>query len=162
MDYAIYEDKAQQNEFSKYIGMIVIIFTIVFSVYTLIAGPEESKIWACIFILAVVSMGISMWARFTRKYLIYSDRLKIVKGGPFSTTIPFDNIEEVREATGDDLGPKSSPFFPIKNSVLMIRILESAMIITPSNREEFLRHLNEALSEWKNKMKVSTETNKGI
>ena len=163
MDYIIYEDTPQYSHWYIAIRALFLLSIAAITIPALISGTKDTQLWAGIFLIMGLFMGIAIWARLPRKYLIFDNRLKIAMGGPFSTTVPFESIETAGEATDEDF--RSSGGFTTghsrKNAVLIIRRLESATIITPSNRALFLEHLNKALSEWKNKMEVSTEADRG-
>src|SRR4030042_1345579 len=110
MDHIIYEDTPQ---YSRWRGLRIKIFLLLFLVVlasgisyrVLIIGAKNIQDVADILIILVVFMllGVFFWSRSPRKYLVFDDRLKIVMGGPFSTTIPFNSIEAASEATSEDL-----------------------------------------------------------
>jgi hypothetical protein len=161
MDSTLYEETPQYDHWFIAAHLLFPLLVAAIAVTALIISPENTQVTAGIFLVIALFMGIFLWARVPHKYLIFADRLKIVCGGPLSTTIPFDSIEEASEATSEDLRAPSKQLrtcFSSKNAVLIIRILEDAVTLTPGDREEFLKHLNKALSEWRNTTKVDDET----
>ncbi|UCH51756.1 MAG: PH domain-containing protein [Chloroflexota bacterium] len=162
MEYIVYEDTPKYSHWLKILSLLFLAVLAAGTIYrVLIIGVKSIEDVADILMLPAffTLLAILFWATsLHRKYVVFADRLKIVMGGPFSTTIPFNRIEEAREATGEDL--RSSRYYSSANAVLImwtkdtnLRILENTTIIYPSNREEFLKHLDKALGEWKSKNK---------
>jgi len=162
VDYIIYEDTSKYGYWLKVLIPISLFFAALCGAPLISTNSEYQIVFVIIgVIIAVIPISALFWGILHRKYLIFDNRLKIVMGGPFSTTVPFDSIETAREATGEDLRAARSILFSRENAVLITKEFKDPIIIAPRNREEFLRHLNKALSEWKNKNEVGTETNKG-
>jgi hypothetical protein len=83
-----------------------------------------------------------------QRYQIYSDRVRIVLGGPFAWNIPFHTIKEARSASGSKAFAYNGVRFAtsVKGVVEITRSRGCNVVISPSNREVFLEQLNRALS----------------
>jgi len=83
-----------------------------------------------------------------RRYQVYSDRFRIVLGGPFAWNIPHSTIKEARAASGAKAFAYSGVRFATssKGVVEIIRSKGCDVVISPSNRGVFLEQLNRAIS----------------
>jgi hypothetical protein len=145
MDSVIYEDTPRYDVYLKAI-MVLPVFFIVAGIYYLITAQVEA---AAGMFATTLFMAAVYWAIFPRKYLILDSRIRIVLGGPFSFTIPFDNLETARAPEGVSLGINFATTFLSKRAVEIIRKKGVKVNITPNNREPFLENLNKALNDWR-------------
>lgn len=81
------------------------------------------------------------------RYQVYSDRIRIVLGGPFALNIPLSTVKEVKAASGAKAFAYSGVRFATssKNVVEITRIRGCNYVISPLNREVFLEQANRAL-----------------
>ena len=82
-----------------------------------------------------------------QRYQIYSDKVRIVLGGPFAWNIPFSTIKEVRLASGVSAFAYSGVRFATssKNVVEIRRSRGCNVVISPSNKEIFLEQASRAM-----------------
>jgi len=165
MDYIIYEDTPKYSTSFKIIPLLLSFIAATLGANLIATDQEHKAVFMVIgIVIATIPMAIFLWALLPHKYRIFDDKLKILMGWPFSFNIPFDSIETAREATVKELwarnNTKFATCFSNENTVLIVRTSGSNISITPGNREEFLRHLNKALGEWKSKTKVDDKTNR--
>ena len=160
MDHIIYEDAPKYSRWLKIFSLLFLVIVAAGIIYrVLIIGTKSTEAIADTLTLLAfcILFGILFWSTLDHKYLIFEDRLKIVRGRLFSTIIRFNSIAEANEVSGEDLHFATG--YSSKNAIRIIRLSKSATIIYPSNSEEFLGHLNKALTEWKSKIKVDDKTN---
>jgi hypothetical protein len=163
MEYIIHEDNPQYSFWLKIYPLFLLPY-FAFGIFGMsIIGIKSIQTITYIPMLLAppVFIALLIWSRLHRKYLIFDDRLKIVRGWPFSTTVQFKSIKTASEATGKDFTASYDRFLSDKNGVLITRDLELSIIIAPSNREQFLMHFNEALNEWKRKKESSIKAGGG-
>ena len=82
-----------------------------------------------------------------QRYQIYSDKVRIVLGGPFAWNIPFNTIKEIRPASGVSAFAYSGVRFATssKNVVEIRRSRGCNVVISPSNKEIFLEQASRAM-----------------
>ena len=82
-----------------------------------------------------------------QRYQIYSDKVKIVLGGPFAWNIPFSTIKEIRSASGVSAFAYSGIRFATssKNVVEIKRSRGCNVVISPANKEVFLEQASKAI-----------------
>ena len=97
----------------------------------------------------VVVIVIVMWLIIPRQYLIFDNRLKIVLGGPFSFSVPFNTIKTARIPKGTTFGVNFPSSLSSKHIVEIVRNRRLSITITPNDRDLFLKTLEKALSDWK-------------
>jgi hypothetical protein len=82
-----------------------------------------------------------------RRYQIFNTKVRIVLGWPFSMDIPLSTIKEARSASSAD----TFAYWGIRLATSSSGAMEITrkkgwnVVISPSNREDFLARLNEAL-----------------
>lgn len=86
-----------------------------------------------------------------QKYQIYSDRLKIVLGGPFAWNISLSTIKEAKMASGMKAFAYSGVRFATSSRGVaeITRTRGCNVVISLSNREVFLEQLNRAMQNAK-------------
>jgi len=82
-----------------------------------------------------------------QKYQVYSDKVRIVLGGPFAWNIPFTTIREVRPASrASAFGYSGVRFATSSKDVVEIRRSRGCnVVISPSNKEIFLEQVSSAM-----------------
>lgn len=138
----IFEDKPVYDKPNKYlIGGIIAIPLII----AIVVLPQDI-LGATIMFGVTVFDAILFWCILPKRFLAYEDRLKIVLGGPFSYTVPFKDIINVRQATKDmalvywgmRLGTS------LKYQVEIERKNGLSVLISPSMENAFVEQLNQA------------------
>jgi hypothetical protein len=163
MEYIIYEDTPRYSFLLKIYPLFLLPY-FGFGIYGMsVIGINSSRIieYIPIMLAPPVFIALITWSRLHRKYVIFDDRLKIIRGWPFSSTVPFSSIKNAGEAAGKDFTSSRDRFLSDKNGVLITRDSEISIIASPSNREGFLMHLNEALNEWKRKNESAVKAGGG-
>jgi hypothetical protein len=145
MDSVIYEDKPRYDIWFKAIVLLPVFFLIGGVIY-LVTGQSEASIG--MFATAVLMAAI-YWAVLPRKYQILDSQIKIVLGGQFSFSIPFDKVETAGKPEGAAFGINFVTTFLSKHAVEIVRKKGMNVNITPSDRDLFLENLNKALDDWK-------------
>ena len=82
-----------------------------------------------------------------RKYQVYSDKVRIVLGGPFAWNIPFSTIKEVRPSSGASTFVYNGVRFATSSRDL-VEIRRSRgcnVVISPSNKDVFLEQVRTAM-----------------
>jgi hypothetical protein len=82
-----------------------------------------------------------------RKYQVYSDKVRIVLGGPFAWNIPFSTIKEVRLASGASAFAYNGVRFATSyRDVVEIRRSKGCnVVISVSNKDVFLEQVSTAM-----------------
>jgi hypothetical protein len=145
MDSIVYEDNPHYDVWLKGI-MVLPVFFLIIGIYYLVTAQVGSAIG--LFATGVL-MGAIYWAVFPRKYQILDSKIRIVLGGQFSFSVPFDNLETARQPEGVSLGLNFATTFLSQHAVEIKRKKGMNVNITPNNRELFLENLNKALHEWR-------------
>ena len=136
----VFEDKPVYDKWNRYIlGGIIVIPLIVGMVLTAV-----DILGASIMFGITVFDALLLWCILPKRFLVFEDRLKIVLGGPFSYTIPFRDIVEVKQATKDmaviywgmRLGTS------LKFQIVIERKNGLSVLISPSREGEFIEQLN--------------------
>ena len=146
MNSVVYEDKPTYDIWMKAILSLPLFFVAAGALYTITSEPEAA---IGMFATAILMVGI-YWAILPRKYCIFGSKVKIVLGGPFSFTIPFDTIEIASSPEGMAIGINFATSFSAKKPVQIVRKGKLNVNITPGNSELFLENLDKALSNWRN------------
>lgn len=140
----LYQDKPEYGLALKLIIAIVPIALLVGSLHLSSSGERSGSLALLVEALCV---GLLFWAIFPRAYEVYEDHLRIVLGGPFSVSVSFAQIKEVRIS--------SRPAFTInfvtsfgKSCVEIAKKRGPSIAITPREPEQFVENANRALSQW--------------
>ena len=145
MDSVIYEDRPRYDIWFKAI-MLLPVFFVLGGVIYLATGEYEASIGM---FAAAVLMAVIYWAVLPRKYQILDSQIKIVLGGQFSFSIPFDNLETAGKPEGAVLGINFATTFLSKHAVEIVRKKGMNVNITPNDRDLFLENLDKALDDWR-------------
>lgn len=150
MNSLIYEDKPPFGPWLLFFLVPFLILLLAF-VYYLHLSREES-------VLAVVAIAVSsafFWAIQPRRYQILDDRVKIIRGLAVSIDIPFNKINNIKEASWADANFAIilwlSYITSYKNvvEIAVTSKLAPKVYISPNNRTLFLENLNKAVYDWK-------------
>ena len=145
MESVVYEESPRYDSSLKAI-MALPVFFILFGIYYLYIGEVQAAI--SMFATTVLMFAV-FWAIFPRRYQILDNRLRIVLGGPFSFSVPFDNLEAARKPEGATFGINFPTCFSSDRTVQIIRKKGWYVNITPNDSDLFLEYLNKALAEWR-------------
>jgi len=141
--YLIYEDTPQYDLWLKLIVGSTLATTLVWGI--LLLSTDLMSAW--------VMFGVTVFdallfnAIIPRRYQIFLDRVRIVLGRPFAFNIPLSTISEARPASESQafayLGIR---FATSSRSVVeIVRSKGWNVVISPANKDEFLKHLSQAL-----------------
>jgi hypothetical protein len=159
LDNLIYEDQPPPyNSWVKVTPFIYLLLLVFIVLYLIVNGfPIEMLARGLIlpvFIFPVI-VAIYYWAATPRKYQIFENRIKIILGGPFSYSVPFDNIALAESGTWKDLWRffgQFRDFVTCQSGEHLLKIVSvkgGVINITPGNRELFLDNLNKAREKWR-------------
>ena len=143
----VFEDGPVYDKLNKYLVGGIIAIPLIIAIVLL----TQDILGATIMFGVTVFDAILFWCILPKRFLVYEDRLKIVLGGPFSYTIPFRDITNVRQATKDmawvywglRLGTSK------KYQVEIDRKNGLGVIISPSMENEFIERLNQARENYR-------------
>ncbi|UCC17499.1 MAG: PH domain-containing protein [Dehalococcoidales bacterium] len=138
----VFEDIPVYDNLNKYLISGIIAIPLIVAIVLL----TQDILGAAIMFGVTVFDALLIWCILPKRFLVYEDRLKIVLGGPFSYTVPFRDITNVRQATKDmawvywgmRLGTS------LKFQVEIERKNGLGVIISPSMVNEFIEQLNQA------------------
>jgi len=147
--FLLYEDTAKYDLWLKLILGGILGFTLVMGFFLL----SVDKIGAYIFLGITVFDALLFYAILPQRHQIWTDKVRIVLGRPFSVNIPLLTIKEVRPASGiKAFAYRGLRFATSSRTVVeIVRHRGWNFVISPSNRELFLERLAEALTAFKNK-----------
>ena len=136
----VLEDTPVYDKLNKYLIGGIIAIPLIIAIVLL----TQDILGAVIMFGITVFDAIIFWCILPKRFLVYEDRIKIVLGGPFSYTVPFRDITNVRQATKDmawvywgmRLGTS------LKFQVEIERKNGLGVIISPSMENEFIEQLN--------------------
>ena len=141
--YLLYEDNPKIDLWMKlmFAGIVLL-----FLVLGLVLLFEDTEAAFTMFGVAVFD-ALLFKSVVPRRYEIYSDKLRVVLGGPFALNISLSTVKEVKAASGAKAFAYSGVRFATssKNVVEITRIRGCNYVISPLNREVFLEQANRAL-----------------
>jgi len=143
LDYLLNEHKARYDKWIILVFLVPIIILLGVTLIVFISGEEGAleTLIICIFIVGMI------WIIMPRKYLVMSDRLKIVLGASIPFNVPYNNIKELKKAEGILFGVN----WATSTKTLIQIVLKKGMNIniSPDNRESFIQDINKAMQEWR-------------
>ena len=136
----VFEDRPVWDNLNRYLIGGILAIPLIVTVVLL----TQDILGAAIMFGVTVFDAILIWCILPKRFLVYEDRLKIALCGPFSITIPFRYIIQVRQATKDmafvywgyKLGTS------LKYQVEIERKNGLSVLISPSMENEFIEQLN--------------------
>ncbi|UCD10159.1 MAG: PH domain-containing protein [Dehalococcoidales bacterium] len=138
----VFEDRPAYDKWNKYLMGGIIAIPLIVAIVLL----TQDILGVAIMFGVTIFDTVLIWCILPKRFLVYEDRLKIVLGGPFSITIPFRDIIQVRQATKDmafvywgyKLGTS------LKYQVEIERKNGLSVLISPSMENDFIEQLNRA------------------
>ena len=143
----IYEDTPQYDLWLKIILGLALAYTFIWSLLLL----NDNLDAALIMFGTTLFDALLFKAILPKRFQLYTDRLVIVLGGPFSLKIPFDNIIEIKAARTR----KNSIFWGIKFATSTRHVVEIVqnkgmnIIISPRNDDMFIEQFNQVIKDLK-------------
>jgi hypothetical protein len=111
-------------------------------------SPAESNIGAITLFASVPFVLVVYWLFLPRKVYVLQDRIKI-KLGQFYLKVGFDNLESVKPARGIIVFSSFSSITSFSTQIEIIRKRGLNWRISPSRRDQFIEHVERAMSDWK-------------
>ena len=141
--YLLHEDAAEYDSWLKLILGGTLSFTLLLGVYLLYVD----RTGALVCFGVTVFDALLFYAILPQRYQIWTDRVRIALGRPFSINLPLSTISEARPASGIKAFAYLGARFATssKTVVEIVRHRGWNFVISPSNRELFLERLAEAL-----------------
>jgi Bacterial PH domain len=139
----LYEDEPRTDIWLKLMLAGIQAIFLVLGIVLLFRDTEVAFIMFGVTIFDAVLFRVVM----PRKYQVYSDKMRIVLGGPFAWNIPFSTIKEVRAASGSKAFAYNGVRFATssKGVVEIRRSKGCSVVISPSNKDVFLGQVNRAM-----------------
>jgi hypothetical protein len=100
-------------------------------------------------------IALIFWSVFPRSYQIYEDHIRIVLGGPFSSSIRFEYIETVLKTDRFGLNVNFVTRFA-RNYVRIVRKKGTSVAITPGDYDMFIENAAGALNDWRSRLSAET------
>jgi hypothetical protein len=138
----LYEDKPKYDRWLKLImiGMPAVFFIAALALITV----DINATWALLGDTAFV--GLLFWTIMPRSYRIYADRLTIQLGSPFAMNVPLESIQSAGKASSY----YAMAYWGVRFATSISNVVEIKhrrgmnVIISPTDPNGFLEHLNEA------------------
>ena len=139
----LYEDIAEYDSLLKLILGGTLSLTLLLGVYLL----NVDRTGALICFGVTVFDALLFYAILPQRYQIWTDRVRIVLGRPFSINLTLATISEARPASGSKAFAYRGARFATssKTVVEIIRRRGWNFVISPANRDLFLERLAETL-----------------
>src|SRR5690625_2346381 len=121
--------------------LIVVLIIAAGSFFTLFIEKVLNELAAVLIVTLIFLIFISfiLWTGFSVKYIFYQDHL-FIKGGPFRSRIPYENITKVSPTTAIFTGHRilsSRDGLEIFNNTTFLGSIK----ISPKNKDEFIAEL---------------------
>ena len=146
--YLVYEDSPRYDPQLKWVVAAVINLTLIPGIlllYTDIIG-------AWVLLAATALEALLFYIIIPRQYQVFSDKVKIVLGGPFSINLPFSSIKEVHSASSISpyiyWGLRMAP--SAKGVIEIVRQPGIDVVISPRDSDTFVKQLKTALDTYIN------------
>jgi len=141
--YLLYEDNPKIDTWMKLMFAGIVLLLLIMGLVLLFEDTEAAFTMFGVAVFDAVLFKLII----PQRYQIYSDRIRIVLGGPFALNIPLSTVKEVKEASGAKAFAYSGVRFATssKNVVEITRTRGCNYVISPLNREVFLEQANSAL-----------------
>ncbi len=142
----IHEDRPQTAVWLKLVLGMVLAITLITGIVLI----NQDRAGALVMFAVTLFYAVLFYCIMPRSYQVYTDRLKIVLGGPLGMTILFKDIRSVTRVGGSSaFGSTGIRFATSSKYVLQIfRKGRLSVIISPSGGEVFLEQLNQALKSY--------------
>jgi hypothetical protein len=143
MNHVLYQDSARYDLLFRVIQALPLA-VIVFAAFSDFKMGEQVKY---IVMGVVFIVGLSFWILMPRRFYIMEDRIKFIQGLGLSFNVRYDRIEQARELgrSAFNINLSTSSATPIE------LVMKKGMNInfSPEDRDEFLKKLNKAISDWR-------------
>jgi hypothetical protein len=139
----LYEDAAKTDMWLKLLlGGILVMFLVLGGVLLFQDKPDAFGMFG-IGVFYALLFKIIM----PQRYQIYSDKIRIVLGGPLAWNIPLSTVKEVRSASGAKAFAYGGVRFATssKNVVEIRRSRGCNVVISPSKKDVFLEQAGRAM-----------------
>ncbi len=139
----LYEDT---NKMDKWFKLMLGVIPLAFAVVGMVLLFEDTGDALIMFGMAIF-YALLFKLVMPQRYQVYSDRMRIVLGGPFGWNIPFSTIREARAASRSKAFAYNGVRFATssKGVVEISRSKGCSVVISPSNKDIFLEQLNRAM-----------------
>jgi hypothetical protein len=141
--FLLYEDTSRTDMWLKLmLGGILVMFLVLGGVL-LFQDEADAFVMFGVAVFYALLFKIIM----PQRYQIYSDKIRIVLGGPLAWNIPLSTIKEVRSASGAKaFAYRGVRFATSSRNVVEIRRSRGCnVVISPSNRDIFLEQASRAM-----------------
>ena len=146
--YLVYEDSPRYDPQIKWVVAAVLSLTFIPGIillYTDIIG-------SLVLLAATALDGLLFYIIIPRQYQIFSDKVKIVLGGPFSINLPFSSIIKVHSASNISAyiywGLRMAP--SAKGVIEIVRQPGIDVVISPRDSDTFVMQLQATLNSFVN------------
>ncbi len=146
--YLVYEDSPRYDQQLKWLVAAILSLTLIPGIiflYTDIIG-------AWVLLAATALDALLFYIIIPRQYQVFSDKVKIVLGGPFSINLPFSSIKKVRSASNISAyiywGLRMAP--SAKGVIEIVRQPGIDVVISPRDSDTFVKQLEAALNTFVN------------
>ncbi len=139
----IYEDPAAADGWFRFLIGGILALTFVLGIVFL----TIDKVAAAVMFAVTIFDGLLFYFIFPRKYQIYSDRLVVVLGGPFTKTIKLWGIKSVSHVAGSNAFASGGLRFA-NSTEYVVQIVRSdglPLVVAPASHEYFIAQLNQAI-----------------
>ncbi len=136
----IYEMPTRYDRGIKILFLIILLVLVIPAIFIFDSDREG----AFAMLGTVILVAFILWFIMPRKLRIMEDRLQVVLGSPFTFTIPFTAIKEVRIPRGLTSGVNFCT--ALSGVVQIVRKGKMSVNITPAEPAQFMEYLNKALS----------------
>jgi len=148
----VYEDSAKYDLWVKVLLVLVPVLLLVLGLLIyqgVLPNETEAEVRTASIVLfaSLAFILLVYWAVLPRRFQILEDRIKVVRGGPFSFSIRFDGVKTARKTRG--LAHFGIGFATSVNRIEIVRRRGMNVRFSPSNQELFLENLNKALNDWR-------------
>ena len=147
LTYLIYEDFPRYDPILKWVVVAILSLTLLPAIVLLYIDIVGA--WALFF--GTVLDALLFYIIIPRRYQVFSDRIRIVLGKPFSINLKFSVIKDSRIVSSS----KAFIYWGLKmatSSKGMIEIVRQSgidVVISPRDSETFLRQLKEAMNTYR-------------
>jgi hypothetical protein len=142
----IHEDRPETTGWLKLVLGMVLALTLIMGIILI----SQDRVGALVMFAVTLFDAVLFYCIMPRSYQIYTDRLKVVLGGPFGMTVLFKDVRSVARVGGSHaFGSTGIRFATSSQYVVQIsRKGKLSVIISPSGGELFLEQLNRAMKNY--------------
>ena len=147
LTYLIHEDFPRYDPILKWFVAAILSLTLVPAI--ILSYIDIISAWALLFVTALDAL--LFYIIIPRKYQVFSDRVRIVLGGPFSIDLRFSTIEEARIVSG----AKTFVYWGLRMATSSKGVIEIVrrpgidVVISPRDSDSFLGQLKETMNTYR-------------